>query len=1102
MGDLLRKDFPGLVPVPGGNDSGTDGLIPDGEGEPFPLICTIQEDVIGNLTASLDSRIRSGHPARKAALATTQSLTPPKRLNLFDRAREKGFTLMQVFDRPALADRLYENSRWCKELLDLSGAPSVLTIVPSTRRPLIEIEPVGRDADISWLQETRGDRVLSGEPGAGKTFLLYHLMRRGWPGLFLAPGLFDLGALALALQEKRPEIIVMDDAHVDPERLVELVRLRREKELSFQILATTWKGGESEVVEALGGLPLDRVRRLELLTRAEILTVFRSVGVTEDDDRLMGHLVDQAANKPGLAVTIASLWLQGAWQEVVEGKALSSTLTTFFEKYLGKQSTDVLAAFSLGGSRGMAQEVVREFLELSRPELRRILGGLLAGGTLFEAGEETLVVRPPQLRSPLLKTVFFPDEGGGLDYRELLSHAPSRARAILTIIEAKARGARISDDDLRGLVLDVDSLEVWQALPWLSKDSALWALENYPGDVLEIVSSALTEAPREAIRRVLERAEKLSRVGERADRAMDVLRPWIQEMLGDPSKETQRRRELARAAQRFLNSGGEPGVGAQGISIALSPIRRISSIDPGIGNTVKMRSGLLPLANLREIEDIWSEVGGALREIDRTAWLHLSSVLSNWIDPRHAAMSVEIPPELLQAMNGFAACVLRDLVPWADGSPGLTSALSRLARKLNIELGVVEDPLFLLLFPEPFGGAEERRARKVGEERRVRGQAGIWASMPAPEVARQLGFYHREAQRIGHSSINYLPFLCRTLAEKVDRPAVWLGAFLEMNLPEILSSPFLERVVETRVEGWQEHLNCFLISDSLSWTATALVLRLSEPPEFLLEPALRRAAQVPMLVESMCLRREVPLPTLRALLLAADPQVSSAAVGGEWASEPEGEVREELLTDWREAVLRWRADTKETSTMYALAEILGREPDIAYDWLKARLRDADQPTSLLGGSPIVQAARALDREQRRDLLAEIRQPAEILFSLIPLLIQGDSEIYQDLLQRPDLANYHLCPLEGAFHEGAEALLEAALEAGSEPRDVAVAVYPASLGLKHLAQWEKAFARLENHSRRELREVGRYGRERTQARIKEAEAEERSFELHGLARRDS
>ena len=110
MADLLRDVFPGLVPVPGGNDAGMDGAIADGRGEPYPLVCTTGEDVARNLRDNLDAFLARGLSSRKVALATSRNLTPPETRALFHLAREKGFTLLQVFERSALAFRLYRDS--------------------------------------------------------------------------------------------------------------------------------------------------------------------------------------------------------------------------------------------------------------------------------------------------------------------------------------------------------------------------------------------------------------------------------------------------------------------------------------------------------------------------------------------------------------------------------------------------------------------------------------------------------------------------------------------------------------------------------------------------------------------------------------------------------------------------------------------------------------------------------------------------------------------------------------------------------------------------------------------------------------------------------
>ena len=178
VADLLRDVHPGLVPVRGGSDAGMDGAVADGQGEPFPLITTTGEDVIGNLTRNLNTYIDEGGTRRQAILATSQILTPQRRQNLIERARELGFTLLQIYSREAVADRLYRNPRWRLELLALTGNPPALSVLPRTNRPLLDMPLVGREADLEWLRQTQGDRLLVGQPGSGKTFLLHKLKKK------------------------------------------------------------------------------------------------------------------------------------------------------------------------------------------------------------------------------------------------------------------------------------------------------------------------------------------------------------------------------------------------------------------------------------------------------------------------------------------------------------------------------------------------------------------------------------------------------------------------------------------------------------------------------------------------------------------------------------------------------------------------------------------------------------------------------------------------------------------------------------------------------------------------------------------------------------
>jgi hypothetical protein len=279
--------------------------------------------------------------------------------------------------------------------------------VPRSRRPLIDLQLAGQEEDLEWLRSTPGDLIVAGEPGSGKTFLLLHRIREGWNGLFLVDK--DRGEIKRALLEQRPAAVIVDDAHLRPEVLEMLRHLREEMGAEFSLVATTWTWEwDREAVAA--ALPGAEVRKLRLLPRHQILEIFEQAGIWLPDDlsrdALLRELVDHAANKPGLAATIAHLWKRGAWQEILEGKALHRDVLTAFGP--AGDVEDLLAAFSLGGDRGMRLEAVQQYLRLSRPEIRRKAAALAAGGVLSEEKDDALSVSPRRLRTSLLRTCSSP----------------------------------------------------------------------------------------------------------------------------------------------------------------------------------------------------------------------------------------------------------------------------------------------------------------------------------------------------------------------------------------------------------------------------------------------------------------------------------------------------------------------------------------------------------------------------------------------------------------------------------------------------------------------------------------------------------------------
>ncbi len=97
---LIGKAHPNLAPMRGGDDAGMDGTFGT-PGGPFPLICTVQEDVIGNFRDNISTYRRKCNGPRRASIATSQFLSIAKKRNLDEEAQELGVVIRNIYDANA-----------------------------------------------------------------------------------------------------------------------------------------------------------------------------------------------------------------------------------------------------------------------------------------------------------------------------------------------------------------------------------------------------------------------------------------------------------------------------------------------------------------------------------------------------------------------------------------------------------------------------------------------------------------------------------------------------------------------------------------------------------------------------------------------------------------------------------------------------------------------------------------------------------------------------------------------------------------------------------------------------------------------------------------
>lgn len=1118
VSDLLRDAFPGLVPISGGRggDRGMDGAIADGEGEAYPLVATTSAELRANLEDNLESHRRQGGRRDKVVFATSRDVNPAIRQKLEETARAKGFTLVQVFDRHSIADRLYRNPRWCTDLLALSGAPSALSALPLGRRPMLEIERVGREPDLHWLRSTEGDRLLVGEPGSGKTFLLYQLVRED-RGLFLANE--DRTAIANAVREYDPAAILVDDAHLDPERLVRLRHLRQEISAGFDLVAATWTGAGDRVADALGGLAGPQIHALEGLARNEIVEIYRRAGVDIPDEG-MRELVDQAANNPGLAITLAQTFLRGEYDALIRGEALGRAVATLFDGLIGDEATAILAAFAIGGDSGIPMDAVGRTLGLRLVDVHRIASGLAAGGVLTEVGGNGLAVRPWQLRAALVARVFFSEPA--LDWRPLAELAPSRDEVARALILAAGRGAPVPESILREETARSTSRRVWQSLAHLSRSQAEWVLDHYAGDLHDVLDAALGQAPEAALPRLLAAAAGEPRSGRPSTDRLAPLRAWLREIPPhNATTESMRRREAAvRAAVEYLSAEGGAEIGVQALCAALSPRLEATRRDPGMGDRLTISLGAeLPPPTIPEFGRLWDLSEEALPPISGLAWREFRTLLGEWTQP---PLTQRTEPEVLRTRHAFAGRILRDLAARSRGNPGLTSEIQKAVERLDtldpdldLDLGLEPDPVFELLFDDDALATDEEKAQRTAE---MEALASSWASLDPAEALADFRDLEASARAYRpHLNFWQVRKFGALLATMVDRPEAWLTAALDAEHGVALAEAFLRRMAELKRPGWENAIERCLSIDRAAWSAAEVMLQLEDPPENLLSLATRKATGFPQLIETLASGGRIPSKTMLRLLGHRDWRIAAAAAVGEWNAGSRGKVRPELQAAWRSAILRTRTsecvgELVEAGLDVWLIAILGSDSDLALDWLRARLDEPEHfPFNLLmdetsSHTTFATAVKGLSSGQKLELLNSLRPlpPDNNLFvkDLLTLLIGRDAALFMELLERDDLDAYRLAPLRGRPDRAWTELASLALRHGASTEAIVGEAFsvPRTIvgsGVEYWQAWKDAFEALLSDPRPGLREIGRLGSQQAQLLVEEAEKKWAETERRGF-----
>jgi len=1050
---LLRSIYPTLVPVRGGHDAGMDGYVAPADDSPMILVATTGADLVGNLRKNLRSHLKGKGGARRAIFATSQSPSQegPPRLKLETAAKKLGFQLVHSVFGSWFADQLYSAPHWRKKLLGLTGATPALSAIPLSRRPSIVLPLVGRQRVLELLRAIDGDILIVGKPGIGKTAVLRELVGEDW-GLFLVDDSNE--RLPDAIREQRPKRIILDDAHFKPGRLTKLHQLREEIDGNFRIVAVTWPGAKDDV---LGHLGLS-ARDVEIgpLSRPEIVEVIAQAGIKGPVD-FVREIVNQAMGRPGLATTLALMSLNGKAQEVATGEELLKDTRVTYGELLGVRSAAVLAVIALSGSAGVDFRTIDTALKLDRPSTQRLVEGLASGGTIDEArtGGGRLIVQPKSLRYAVVREMFSGGVGS-LPLDEVLKTFAEPSSAIIPLVGAVHRGAKVDRNILKSLIVQNKDPAAFAAYASLGEEEAKFALSAAPQHALGIAQAALPRSPDLAFRVLMTKA-----IGDDRPRHSYPDQPMrvIKDYLGHPSGMLEQRQQLVRVVSAWVAEGADPEVALEALCCALKPGFETTTTDPGRGDTVTIRAGVLSLQALRQIARLWDQALELIPTIRCRSYVVLLEALEDWVYPsRSMVQSIEPEGESIQFMRKQSARLIGRLAKRLQHHRGVLARLSRLSTRAQLGVKVTTDREFDVLFPEhdlsDWQAAERRQLRAAQE------LAESMRSLPTATAVARIVAAEREASQAGIGYPRMTVQICDYLSDQRSKSLEYVRILVKHGAAADLVLPFLVSLVTTKPRGWSQTIGRLL--DHEQYWGVAVGVCLSKPVGSTLQgAAIRRCdGRVRTMLEALAIRDELDDGVVDGLLDHSDPDVArSVAIHLE---EPTERFPDETLRKWEAAIVRCPADD------YRYAQILAHRSGLLVRWAEAyfKRQASKKPTYERIPDSLLSTIGNLPVESRGHLLGCVPGEGVSFYTrdLVAALVGDEEELLAFLFARAELRRYRETALRGKPTALWLKRAAMALEYGSSPEQIVAACIGGIVGwsgseAEYWDGWVQEFDRL-------------------------------------------
>lgn len=992
--DLLGKIYPRLVALPGGSDGGFDASAVNKEGKVTQVVCTTNEDVIGNLTGSLDQAKKLGLDSHTVMVVTNQALSPQQKRNLAERAKEYGKRLLQVYDLIPVANLLYRDSGWRKALLNLSGAPSALSLLPLSHRPSFEMPSLGRETEIAAFKAETGDAVVAGQPGSGKTHFLRELAEETG-GLFAVSA--DRAALADAIRDQQPTWIAIDDAASRLAEVAALRQLRDENGHGFRIVATCWPAQVAEVADALAA-PGKGAFELEPLLPGTIKQIVNAMDIA-GPDALLHEILHQSHGKPGLAVTFCQICWQHGTRQLFTGEALARDVTLSLKKIAGADSVGLLAHISLAGETGLTVDEAAAAAHLPPVQVQQMIELMGAAGVLDMGSNKRLSVEPARLRQALVRDTFC-RQSGSLDPKTRIGLMPVRAQAVLTLVAAGLLGGTVDNEflqeEIRHLTNTVEFKELCRAYSALGANESRWVMQKFPDMIEDVAESLLQHIPGEAIPELLRRDLGRRRPHQHRD-DLKPLRNWINAH-AHHIRSVPMRLQILQAVEKLYGELKDTPTLLAAVDIIMAIEYERTDQPPGEAAAFRLHQGFVPMDALKQLAALWPRLLPLLKHLPTALAAKLPVLMKDWVLP-HGWNGSKIPPEFVAASQSHAKVMYDDLTKaYADWWTVLDH-FSWTGQRLGLP-PLVMSGLPAILYP-PYDYKHE----KDGEHQQsVDALAKEWAQKgPQADIVQEWMRTDREASEAGVNHKSLSRRLAWRIATETKEPGRWLEAMLAENADVRIVEHFLDKAAAAIPATRRNFIEKCLDHPDYGYSALSDLVQYLPDDDPLRIGAKERIKGNPGLVGGHVLSGRLSEASILGFLKDYGPDVATEVIENLWHASGGNGIPAGLRDAWRTAVV----ETYEGGD--AFDEITRAHPDLAFAWLKRRVNPKEEAWQIRIQlrDPKSQAASVLSAEQRKAIIEEFAGDTYDR-GLLGALIGDSLDLLKVALGRPETKEHCIC----------------------------------------------------------------------------------------------